>query len=80
MNHFLTLDFTYFFPPIFSICIKISKNSCARYYQEKQRKDIKILLKKKKTKNQQYDRDLHKNLSETEKQKLVEYRKDIMKC
>ena len=38
-------------------------------------KDIKIFLKKKKKKNQQYSSERYKNLSEDEKQKPVEYRK-----
>ena len=38
-------------------------------------KDIKIFLKKKKEKRQQYGRERYENLSEDEKQTLVEYRK-----
>ena len=38
-------------------------------------KDIKIFLKKKKEKNQQFGRERYKNLSGDEKQKLVRYRK-----
>ena len=38
-------------------------------------KDIKIFPKKKKKKKQQYSRELFKDLSENEKQKLAEYRK-----
>ena len=38
-------------------------------------KDIIIFLKKTKKKKQQYGRELCKNLSEDEKQKLIEYRK-----
>ena len=37
-------------------------------------KDIKVFLKKKKRK-QQYGRERYKNLSEYQKQKLIEYRK-----
>ena len=37
-------------------------------------KDIKIFLKKKKKKKQQYSRERYKNLSEDEKQKLVDCR------
>ena len=58
------------------------KKLSAKYYQEnKERlqkklvKDIKMFLKKKKKKKQQYGRERYKNLSEDEKQKLVEYRK-----
>ena len=58
------------------------KKLSAKYYQEnKERlqkklvKDIKMFLKKKKKKKQQYSRERYKNLSEDEKQKLVEYRK-----
>ena len=57
----------------------MSKNLSAKYYQEnKERlqkklvKDIKIFLKK--TKYQQFGRERYKNLSEDEKNKLVEYR------
>ena len=42
-------------------------------------KDIKIILIKKKKKKQQYGRERYKNLSENEKNKLVEYRKNITK-
>ena len=60
------------------------KNLSAKYDQEsKERlqkqlmKDIKIFLKKKKkkSKKQQYSCERYKNLSEDEKQKLIEYRK-----
>ena len=44
-------------------------------YKKMLMKDIKIFLKKKKKKKQQYGRECYKNLSEDEKQKLVEYRK-----
>ena len=60
----------------------MSKTLLAKYYQEnKERlqekcaKDIKIFLKKKKGKKQEYGCERYKNLSEDEKQKLVEYRK-----
>ena len=60
----------------------MSKNLSAKYYQENKKrlqkkvlKDIKIFLKKKKKKKQQYGCERYKNLSEDEKQKLVEYRK-----
>ena len=38
-------------------------------------KDIKVLRKKKKVKKQQYGHERYKNLSEGEKQKLIDYRK-----
>ena len=41
-------------------------------------KDIKIFLKKKKKKKQQYGRERYKNLSEDEKDKVVENRKKIL--
>ena len=45
-------------------------------------KDIKIFLRKKirkiKEKKQEYSCDRYKNISEDEKQKLAEYRKNIM--
>ena len=42
-------------------------------------KDIKIILIKKKKRKRQYGRERYKNLSENEKNKLVEYRKNIAK-
>ena len=42
-------------------------------------KDIKIYLKKKKKKKQDYGSERYKNLSKDEKQKPVEYRKNIAK-
>ena len=60
----------------------MSENLSSKYYQEnKERlqrtlmKDIKMFLKNKKKKKQQYGQERYKNLSEYEKQKLVEYRK-----
>ena len=45
-------------------------------YKRKLAKDIKIFLKKKKKKNQQYGHERYKNLSKGEKiNKLAEYRK-----
>ena len=45
-------------------------------------KDIKIFLRKKirkiKEKKQEYSRDRYKDISEDEKQKLAEYRKNII--
>ena len=56
----------------------MSKNLSAKYYQEnKERlqrnacKDIKIFLKKKEKKNQEYDSKRYKNLSEDEKNCLI---------
>ena len=49
--------------------------------QKKLTKDIKIFLGKKIRKikkKQEYNRDRYKNISEDEKQKLVEYRKNII--
>ena len=62
----------------------MSKNLSAKYHQENKEilqkkimKDIKIFLKKKNKQNQtrQYDRECYNNLSEEEKQELVEYRR-----
>ena len=60
----------------------MSKNLSAKYYQEnKERlqktlvKDIKIFLTKKKKKSNNMVENGTKIISETEKQKLVEYRK-----
>ena len=47
--------------------------------QKKLTKDIKILLKKKNKKKQQYGCESYKNLLEDDKQKLVEYRKKYYK-
>ena len=64
------------------IYIKRSKYSSAKYYQNKERlqkkikKDIKLFLIKKKKKAAIC---LYKNLPEDEKQRLVEYRKNIVK-
>ena len=56
----------------------MSENISAKYYQENKEKiqkklvkDIKIFLNKKK--KQQYGHECYKNLSENERQKLVEY-------
>ena len=38
-------------------------------------KDIKVFLKKKKEKKRQYGRERYKNLTEDEKQNLVDYKK-----
>ena len=60
------------------------KNLIAKSYQKNKKrlqkklvKDIKIFLKKQK-KKQQYGCERYKNLSEEKKQKLVEYRKNII--
>ena len=57
------------------------KNSSAKYYQNVEEryklvKDIKVFLKKKKKKSNHYGREQYKNLG-GEKQKLMEYRKNI---
>ena len=63
--------------------IKMSKNSLAKYYENnKERKvvkDIKVFLKKKNEKKWQYGHERYENLLEDEKQKVVEYRKNIIK-
>ena len=63
----------------------MSKNLWTKFYQEnkerlqkKHVKDIRIFLKKKKKKKRQYVHKICKNLSEDEKQKLVEYIKNII--
>ena len=60
----------------------ISQNLSVKHYQEnKERlqkklvKDIKIFLRKKKKKKQQYDCERHKNLSKDEKNNMVGHRK-----
>ena len=47
--------------------------------KKKLAKDIKIYLKKKKKKKQDYGSERYKNLSKDEKQKPVEYRKNVAK-
>ena len=66
--------------------MNISKNLSAKYYQENKKrlqkklvKDIKIFLKKKKEKKQQYGCEHYKNFSEDETNQLVEYRKRYYK-
>ena len=70
----------------FSFYIKISKDSCARYYKKKKKKlswksrkclvkSIDILLEKKKNRKREYGHKRYENLEEAEKQRLVEYRK-----
>ena len=54
----------------------MSKSISARYYEENKESLPKELMKDtKKEKKQQYGRERYKNLSEDEKQKLVEYNK-----
>ena len=62
------------------------KSSSAKYcqnskerLQKKLVKDIKVFLKNKKKKKQTYGHEQYKNLPEDEKQKLSEYRKNIIK-
>ena len=62
----------------------MAKNVSAKYYQEKKKnykkqllKDTKIFLKRK-VKKPQYGCERYKNLSEDEKQELVEHRKEIL--
>ena len=64
------------------MCIKLSKYLPAKYYQDnKERLQIKACKRyqnlSKEKKKQQYGREHYKNLSENEKNKLVEYRKNI---
>ena len=75
-------NFSLIFYKYFFIYIKLFKNLSGKYYQEnKERlqkklvKNIKIFLKKKIEKKQQCRRERYKNLSEDQKNKLVEYRK-----
>ena len=63
----------------------MSKTLSAKYYQEnkeilqkKLSKDIKIFPKQKQKKTRQYGCESYNNLLEDEKQKLVEYRKNII--
>ena len=57
----------------------MSRNSSAKYYQDNKKRLQKRLVndkvKKKKKGKQKYGRERYENLSEEEKQKLVEYRK-----
>ena len=67
--------------------MKMSKDSSAKYYQnnkerlqkKKLMRDTKVFLKKKKKRKWQYGPCRYKNLPEDGKQKLVEYRKNIIK-
>ena len=54
---------------------KINKENKQRLQKEKLVKDIKIFIKKKKRKQQQYGCEHYKNLSEDVKNILAEYRK-----
>ena len=60
-------------------CLKLYRlNIIKKIKKERKRKlvkDIKIFLKKKKKKKRQYGLECYKNLSDDEKQKLIEYRK-----
>ena len=67
---------------LFFTYVKMPKDSSAKYYQNiKERyklvKDTKVFLKKKKKKSNNYGREQYKNLIGGEKQKLMEYRKNI---
>ena len=60
----------------------MSKNLSAKYYQEDKEslqkklvKNIKIFLRRKKKKKWQHGHEHYQNLTEDERQKLVEYRK-----
>ena len=58
----------------------MSKNLSLKYFRENKerlQKNIKIFLKKK-NKKRQYGRERYKNLSEDQKQKVAEYRKNII--
>ena len=59
-------------------CIKTSKNSSAKYYQDhKERlKACESYQSLSQKNNWQYDHKRYKNLSEDEKQQLVEFRKN----
>ena len=74
-NNFFHNFFTY-------VKIHKSKNSSDEYYQiikkdykNKLAKDIKLFIRKKKKKKQQYGHERYKNLPKEEKRKLVEYSK-----
>ena len=65
--------------------IKISKDLSAKYhqdnkvgYKERLMKDIKVFLKKKKQKSNNMVEKKCKNLSEDEKQKLGDYKRNII--
>ena len=62
----------------------MSKGLSAKHYQNNQerlQKKLvkKVFLKKKKKKKRQYSDEQYRNLREDEKQKFVEYRKNIIK-
>lgn len=58
-------------------------NSCAKYYRKNkerlQKWCMKNLFKEEKEKRRQYGPEQHENLSENQKQTLVEYRKKTIK-
>ena len=49
------------------------------WFQQRLMNSIKIFLKKKKNKKRQYGRDRYRYLTEDEKQRLAEYRKNYSK-
>ena len=61
----------------------MSGNSCARYYRKNkerlQKWCMKNLFKEEKKKRRQYGPEQNENLSENQKQTLVEYRKKTIK-
>ena len=63
----------------------MSRNSWAKYFQNKKQKKaskknyVKGLSEEEKNKKQQYDQEEYKNLSEDKKESLFEYRKNIAK-
>ena len=75
------ISFFIFILYFFFIYIKASKNLLAKYYllskqrlQRNFKKYVKIFLQKRKEKKQLYGCEHYKNLSEDEKNKLVEYK------
>ena len=88
LNPFFIICLYIFFYKFFFIYKETSKNLPSKYYQENKER-LKAQLNKtrekyqqfsKEKKNQkepQYGRERYKDLSEDEKQKLVEYRKNI---
>ena len=60
-------------PTIWNLRVNIIK-ILKRDYKQNLVKDIKVILRKKNQKKAEYGHERHKNLSEHEKQKLVEYR------
>ena len=80
---FFDLLIVFFWINLFVIYIKMSKDSCTKYYQKnkerlqkKTRERYQNLSKEEKDKEWQYCCQRYKNLSKDKKQRMVEYKKN----